>query len=259
MRIRVGLLATVLGCIGSLGASAQTSSFPEGIYVSREAQDPRGVSRYSGVEFHFTGGRYEMRRDGEPRVAGTYLAEGGRLTITDVDGAWACRPPQPTSATYSWRLDGGQLVLAATGDDACNRRRNRLDGAALIRGKVPPLPDVIASPDELRESWESFWLHSDAPGWVENLFARDARAEDGNRKLIGIEQIKQWLDGQDSRKPQAFPFQFDKTPSRIVEKGRYRDVFGSPDGSTRILVGRYQITWVPASGSKWKVQEWILR
>jgi hypothetical protein len=109
------------------------------------------------------------------------------------------------------------------------------------------------------ESWRRFWLESDVPGWIDEVFAPAAVAQDGNRILNGIDEIRQWLGGQDSRNPQAFPFEFSRVGGEIIEKGRYRDIFGSPDGSTRVLVGRYQITWVPTERSRWKVREWVLR
>ena len=233
--------------------------FPQGTFVAPEALDPRDVSKYAGIEIELAAGRYAMRRDGEPRVTGRYEVAGDRITITDQDGVWACRTPETTSATYTWRVDGAHLVLTLSGTDACNRRRNRLSGARLVQGRVSAFAPDAPVPDALRRTWERFWLESDATGWVDSVFTTDAVAEDGNRRLVGLEAIRGWLGGQDSRGPRPFPFEFSTSGETIIEKGRYRDVFGAPDGSTRLLVGRYQITWVPVTGGGWKVREWLLR
>lgn len=254
---RASLLVIFVGVTPTV--VAQSTSFPQGTWVSQDAQDALAVSRNAGVEFTFLNGRYEIRRDGEVRVWGRYTSTDGQITITDVEGPWACATADMSSATYGWVLAEGQLVLTPIGADPCNRRRNRLSGTGLIRDHAPRLADTIPVPSPLRERWQRFWLQSESAGWVDEIFDRNAIAEDGNRRLVGIEQIRQWLGGQDSRRPQAFPFHFSSTDTRIVEKGRYRDIFGSPGGSTRVLVGRYQITWTRMDGSQWKVTEWILR
>ena len=238
---------------------AQQTRFPEGTFIAQEALDPHAISRNAGVEFDFVAGQYQVRRDGELRVLGQYALRGHQITITDIEGPWACVTSDASSATYSWRVEDDRLLLALDGEDTCNRRRNRLTDVVLLKGRAPPLPETVSAPAELIGSWQRFWVESDVPGWIDEVFAPDAIAQDGNRRLNGIEEIRGWLTGQDSQNPQAFPFEFSRSGDKITEKGRYRDIFGSPDGSTRLLVGRYQITWVQAEGPKWKVQEWILR
>ncbi len=232
---------------------------PDGTYIDREARDPISVVRNSGVEFKFTNGRYELRRDSLPRVVGRYRVSGDTIHLTDVEGPWACTTAATVSAAYRWTPNANGFVLTPLANDACNRRRNRLAGTSFIRAAAPALAKTITAPVQLDESWQQFWLKSDVSGWIDQIFAADAVAEDGNRRLNGIDEIREWLGGQDSRSPRAFPFQFTISDSSIIEKGRYRDVFGSPDGSTRLLVGRYQITWIPAAKNRWKVKQWILR
>ncbi len=241
----------------SQAAGQGASAFREGTYIPVEAQDPRTVTRYAGLEFRFTGGRYELRRDGELRVSGSYQAAGDRLTLTDLEGVWACTADSTRSGMYHLRASADSLNLSPV-HDACARRTNRITGTLLL-GQAPALLAPVEAPPTLRESWRHFWLESNAPGWIDRVFTPDAIAEDGNRRLAGIDAIKGWLGGQDSRGPQAFPFEFLVSGQHIVERGRYRDLFGGPDGSTRVLVGRYQITWVPALAGGWQVREWLLR
>jgi hypothetical protein len=238
-------------------ATAQAGSpFPQGIYIAPDTKNPHAVSRNAGVEIGFTNGLYELHRDGELRVNGRYATEGDSITFTDMQGAWACGA-QSRTATYNWRVTAGTLVLTPIAD-ACNRRRNRLSGSFIL-GRAPSLAESVKVPSGLRHSWERFWLKSDEPHWLDDVFTSDAIAEDGNRRLVGIDQIRAWLSGQDSEHPQAFPFEFSRSAEEIVEKGRYRDIFRSPDGSSRLLVGRYQITWTRAQNNQWKVREWLLR
>ncbi|HJQ89688.1 MAG TPA: hypothetical protein VJ820_19760 [Propionibacteriaceae bacterium] len=251
------IAVTLLG-VASQAVAAQQVSFPQGTFIAHEALDPRAVSRNAGVEFDFVEGRYEVRRDDELRVRGHYILRGDTITITEAEGPWACTGAA-ASANYAWLVAADRLVLTLVGEDACNRRRNRLSGVVLLSGRAPPLAKTVSAPPDLAESWRRFWLESEVPGWIEDVFAPAAIARDGDRILNGIDEIRQWLGGQDSRDPQAFPFEFSRVGREIIERGRYRDIFGSPDGSTRVLVGRYQITWVPMESSKWKVGEWILR
>ena len=254
--------ATLLVAFGALAAPSLGSAQPfralNGTFIHREAMDSLAVSRHSGIEISFDNGQFEIRRDNESRTLGSYVVRGDTLVLADVRGAWACATPETATGTYLLRWRQEELQLSLVGPDRCNRRRNRFADAVWVARKAPAFAPTMAAPAELGEAWKTFWLRSDIPGWVDSMFTADASAEDGNRRLTGVEEIRGWLGGQDSRSPQAFPFEFSRSGPGIVEKGRYRDIFGSPDGSTRVLVGRYQITWIPSQGS-WKVQQWILR
>lgn len=250
--------AAALAFLVAAAPRSAAAQFPEGVYIGLDGQDNHAVSRLAGVEIHLIGGRYEMRRDGELRVAGRYVVDGEQLSLTDERGTWACVAPTTATAVYRWRRSADSLFLTLLGEDACNRRRNRLASTALIKGHAPVFPDVAPTPAPLRDRWTNFWRSSGAPGWLEDMFAPDAITEDGNRRLEGIDEIRQWLGGQDSRALQALPFDFSHSGDLIIEKGRYRDVFAAQDGTLRVLVGRYQLTW-RLEGSKWMVQEWILR
>lgn len=252
------IFAVTLLSVTSQAVAAQQVGFPQGTFIAFEALDARAVSRNAGVEFDFVEGRYEVRRDDELRVRGHYIVQADTITITETEGPWACTG-MAASAHYTWLVAEDRLMLTLVGVDACNRRRNRLSDVVLLRGRAPPFAKTVSVPPDLVESWRRFWVESDVPGWIDDVFVPTAIAQDGNRLLNGIDEIRQWLGGQDSRDPHAFPFEFGRVGDEIVEKGRYRDIFGSPDGSTRVLVGRYQMTWVPTESARWKLREWILR
>jgi hypothetical protein len=253
------LTATFVLSVTALQANSQTSAkFPRGTYIYSEGSDARAVTRQAGVEIEFGDGVYLIRRDGEPRVEGRYSVNERRVTFTDIGGVWACMNAESQSATYVWELQGKELSLKVDGEDKCQRRRNRLADAKLIRGSAPSPLKAVPVPGELQSSWQKFWNGSDDPQWADRVFMPDAVAEDGGRTFRGLEEIKgRWLAGQNAQSPQASPFEFSRSGNQIIEKGSYRITFTSP--SARLLVGRYEITWILTSESMWKVQKWILR
>ncbi len=83
-----------------------------------------------GATLHFAAdGTYRVAQGAEAMVEGTYRVDGEKIVLTDVSGAFACKPAEKATGTYAWHLDGDALKLSKI-DDACDDRSTDLTAAA---------------------------------------------------------------------------------------------------------------------------------
>jgi hypothetical protein len=111
MTLRIATLLTL-----ALAAPfAQAAGFPNGTYTSSE---------YSLTFADH--GKVQLKKADEVVLNGTWTSAGDKITLTDVDGSYACAAPHATG-TYGWKAEGGGVKFTKQ-NDQCNERAQALDG-----------------------------------------------------------------------------------------------------------------------------------
>lgn len=94
---------------------AHAAGFPSGTYTSSE---------YSLTFADH--GKLQLKKVDEVVLNGTWTSTGDKITVTDVDGSYAC-DAQHATGTYGWTSEGKDVKFTKQ-SDKCDERAQALDG-----------------------------------------------------------------------------------------------------------------------------------
>lgn len=94
---------------------AHAAGFPSGTYVAGE----------HALTFA-DHGRLQLKAKDEVVLNGTWSADGSKVTLTDIDGSYACEKANATGI-YAWKADAGTITFTKD-KDSCSDRVESLDG-----------------------------------------------------------------------------------------------------------------------------------
>jgi len=119
--LAIGLVVTALIFTACGSQSSAGSSFPTGKFVLPDDQS-------QGIYFN-NDGTWSGFLGSQSVAEGTYQVKDD--LYTEEAGPQAC----PTSATYKYSFDGTNLKFELSGEDACQNRRESLDGVTYVLSK----------------------------------------------------------------------------------------------------------------------------
>lgn len=139
----VGLVMTVMAAISSCGGDDAPNAAtldPRFVFDGRYTQTitvDDDVPRFliGEIEWEWDDGNYRVtfRDDEDLWIAGSYVVDGDRVTITEEDGPRKCAAGTET-ATYFWNVDGDQLRFSPTDEpDLCDGRKDAVPAVPFMR------------------------------------------------------------------------------------------------------------------------------
>jgi hypothetical protein len=252
-------------------------AFPEGTYTYVDAPSPASTDPAAGRGFEFVDRRYVFYRDRVPVITGSYESAGDTLRLSGENGLpWDVCPEAGEPGVYAWRVEDNRLIIEDI-EDSCARRQRELTLAPLTAG-FPEPPSTASVPEEIRSQWHAWFGPAVMAGDERVALLRDMLTDDAQflgvtGKAAILEFAADFFCAKGGRPPdsenyrlygpcegsgvservEVYPFLFERTEGRILERGRHVLSLTAPSAGTVVGVGRYEVIWVEQPDGSWKI------